>query len=69
MEFAVFLGLILLLIMIGLLIIFLLQDDSKKLDLVNNYDGNEDSRVIEEMAKRIINDARMHRKNRFNEEE
>jgi len=69
MGIAVFLGFLLLLIMIGLLIIFLLQNDSKKIDIVNKYDGNEDSRAVEEMAKKIINDARMHRKNRFIEEE
>lgn len=69
MGIAVFLGFLLLLIMIGLLIVFLLQNDSKKIDIVNKYDGNEDSRAVEEMAKKIINDARMHRKNRFIEEE
>tara|TARA_B100001250_G_scaffold341075_1_gene308940 strand:+ start:774 stop:983 length:210 start_codon:yes stop_codon:yes gene_type:complete len=69
MGIAVFLGFLLLLIMIGLLIVFLLQNDSKKIDIVNEYDGNEDSRAVEEMAKKIINDARMHRKNRFIEEE
>ncbi len=69
MEIAVVLGFLLLLIMIGLLIIFLLRNDFEKLDIVNKYYGNEDSRVVEEMAKKIINDSRMHRKNRFVEEE
>ena len=69
MKFAVLLASFLLLIMIGLLIRFFLQNNTQKTDFPDNYDGKEDSRVVEEMAKKIISDAKMHRKNRMMEEE
>tara|TARA_S200000501_G_scaffold209460_1_gene196779 strand:+ start:269 stop:478 length:210 start_codon:yes stop_codon:yes gene_type:complete len=69
MKFAVLLASFLLLMMIALLIRFFLQNDTRKTDFPDNYNEKEDSRVIEEIAKKIISDAEMHRKNRLNEEE
>tara|TARA_A100000164_G_scaffold306318_1_gene282754 strand:- start:471 stop:713 length:243 start_codon:yes stop_codon:yes gene_type:complete len=69
MKFAVLLASFLLLMMIGLLIRFFLQNNTRKTDFPDDYDGKEDSRVIKEMAKKIISDAEMHRKNRSIEEE
>ena len=69
MKFAVLLASFLLLMMIALLIRFFLQNNTRKTDFPDNYDEKKDSRVIEEMAKKIISDAEMHRKNRLIEEE
>ena len=69
MKFAVLLASFLLLLMIALLIRFFLQNNTRKTDIPDNYDEKKDSRVIEEMAKKIISDAEMHRKNRLIEEE
>jgi len=69
MKFAVLLASFLLLLMIALLIRFFLQNNTRKTDFPDNYDEKKDSRVIEEMAKKIISDAEMHRKNRLIEEE
>ena len=69
MKFAVLLSLFLLLIMIGLLIKFFFQNDTRKIDLQDEDNVKKNSRVVEEMAKKIINDAELHRKNRFMEDE
>ena len=69
MKFAVLLASFLLLMMIALLIRFFLQNNTRKTDFHDSYDEKKDSRVIEEMAKKIISDAEMHRKNRLIEEE
>ena len=69
MNFAVLLSLFLLLIMIGLLIKFFFQNDTRKIDLQDEDSVKKNSRVVEEMAKKIINDAKLHRKNRFMEDE
>ena len=69
MKFAVLLSLFLLLIMIGLLIKFFFHNDTRKIDLQDEDNLKKNSRVVEEMAKKIINDAKLHRKNRFMENE
>lgn len=69
MKFAVLLSLFLLLIMIGLLIKFFFHNDTRKKDLQDEDNVKKNSRVVEEMAKKIINDAKLHRKNRFMENE
>ena len=69
MKFAVLLSLFLLLIMIVLLIKFFFHNDTRKIDLQDEDNIKKNSRVVEEMAKKIINDAKLHRKNRFMENE
>tara|TARA_B100000131_G_C17865281_1_gene511843 strand:+ start:542 stop:709 length:168 start_codon:yes stop_codon:yes gene_type:complete len=55
--------------MIGLLIKFFFHNDTRKIDLQDEDNVKKNSRVVEEMAKKIINDAKLHRKNRFMENE
>ncbi|MBJ12843.1 MAG: hypothetical protein CMG62_07185 [Candidatus Marinimicrobia bacterium] len=70
MEIVTYFGFILLLIIIGLAVVFFFQVKHNVTDLKNNYNPDiKDSRVLEEMAKKIISDAKMHRKNRFVEED
>ena len=52
-----------------LLIKFFFHNDTRKIDLQGEDNVKKNSRVVEEMAKKIINDAKLHRKNRFMENE
>ena len=57
-------------LMVILLVLFFIESMSMSSDHVNESGVNIDNdRVVEVMAKKIISDAAMHRRNRFMEDE